>query len=474
MLTKYPIIYNKTPKLSNDFIEIKFPYNGEIIANQSLAQDHDLDEVLENISHAFERACKMSIAERKSALQSIIEGLKDSFEELARTISLEAGKPIKDSRLEVNRAINVFCHSLSICEHIKGEIIDLSSNPGSEKRIGYVHYVPVGPILAITPFNFPLNLTAHKIAPAIAIGCPVIHRPSSKTPLSGYYLAKIIAETKLPDYFYSFLPSKTALVDRIINSRKVKKLSFTGSPETGWKLKAKANFMKATLELGGNASCIVSSDADVNNAVSRCIKGAFSYSGQVCISIQKIHIHRKIYDEFAEKFIYEAGRLNYGNPLDENTQIGPIINTESFKRIRKFINEASLKGAEMLLEPSYHGNIITPFVFSNTSTDMLIEREELFGPGVIFHIYDNIEETIDMINSSKYGLQTGIFSNDMREINYVFDRIDTGGLIVNDIPTFRSDSMPYGGVKESGFGREGIMYAVKDMLEPKLMVISRN
>lgn len=472
MTKDYPIIIGKNPRLSNQYIDILNPYNNKVIARQSLASAKDAIEVIENIQSAFIKGKKLSILQRKNIIKEIIRKLHDNSNKLAETISLESGKPITDSRIEVKRTINVFEHSLSISEHIKGEIIDLSSNPGSEGKKGYIHYSPIGPILAITPFNFPLNLIAHKVAPAIAIGCPIIQRPSSKTPLTAYHLAKIINDTDLPDYFYNFMPSKTDLIDYYINSNKIKKISFTGSANTGWKLKNKAFKLPTTLELGGNASCIISKDSHLAKIIPKCIKGAYSYSGQVCISIQKIHIHEDIYDEFANRFINEAKNLNYGNPLDENTIIGPIIDGHSIKKIKDFIGDALEKGASLLLEPSYIDNIITPFILENTKDSMLIETEELFGPGVIFHKFQNIQEVIDSINSSKYGLQAGIFSNNILEVNYLFDNIDIGALIVNDIPTFRSDSMPYGGKKESGTGREGIMYAAREMLEPKLMVIN--
>lgn len=474
MLGDFPIIIGESRKLSSDFIDIINPYNDEIIARQSIASEKDAESVLENIGKAFLKAGSLSILERKEVLLKIIEGINSKFDEIAGIISLEAGKPIIDSRVEVSRAINVFKHSLSICEHSKGEIIDLSSNPGANNYTGYIHYVPIGPILAITPFNFPFNLTAHKIAPAIAAGCPVIHRPSSKTPISGYYLANIITEAQGLPYCYNFLPCKRTIVDKIINSGKIKKLSFTGSPSVGWELKKKANKIKTTLELGGNASCIVSSDVDLTKVINKCIKGAYSYSGQVCISIQKLHIHQDIYEEFSTRFVNEAKNLKAGDPIDKSTNIGPIIDRANIERINDFINDALRKGARLLLAPVSNKNIITPFIFENTNDQMLIETEELFGPGVIFHKYSDLRDTVNIINSSKYGLQAGIFSNNIKEINFVFDNIDIGALVVNDIPTFRADSMPYGGVRESGFGREGISYALKEMLEPKLMLINKN
>ncbi len=473
MLGKYPIIVNNSERFTEKTIKVINPYNGEYLADQCIADEKDIKEILENIGSAFNTARRMSISARKTAISRIISSLRDNAGKIAGIISLEAGKPISDSRIEVSRAINVLSHSLSICEHIKGEIIDLSSNPGGDSRTGYVHYVPVGPVFAITPFNFPLNLAVHKIAPAIALGCPVIHRPSSKTPVSGYLLAKIVSEAGLPDYFYNFIPSRKEDVDIILASREIKKFSFTGSAEIGWELKKKACRVKSTLELGGNASCIISENADINNAVKRCVKGAFSYSGQVCISIQLIHVHSRIYNEFLDRFIDEAKKLKCGDPLKEDTVIGPIIDKDSFSRIGEWVEEAEKKGARLSLKPSYTGNIITPFVIENTSRDMKVETEELFGPGVIIKPYKDINDVINIINSSKYGLQAGIFSDSMDETGHVFENIDIGGLIVNDIPTFRSDSMPYGGVKDSGSGREGIMYAAREMLETKLMVINR-
>ncbi len=472
-MKEYPFFISSKERYSSEKINIINPYDGGTIGTQCLAGTDDIKEVLENIDSSFQKSRKTSILDRKEAISYIMNRLKNDRSEIAKIISLEAGKPVSDARVEVDRAINVFSHCLGLCENIRGEIIDLSSNPGSESRIGYVYYVPVGPMLAITPFNFPLNLAVHKIAPAIALGLPVIHRPSSKTPVTGYYLAKIISGAGLCDYFYSFLPCRSNEVDKIIKSGRIKKLSFTGSPQTGWMLKEKACRLKTTLELGGNASCIVSRDTDIDLAVTKCLRGAFSYSGQVCISIQKIHVQKGVFDEFSEKFKKGARMLKWGDPMCDDTVIGPVIDLDAVNRIKGFIDDALGKGAEFILKPEYHGSIITPFILGNTNREMDIERKELFGPGVTLNPYESIDEAIDIINSSAYGLQAGIFSSNSREIDHVFDSIEIGGLIVNDIPAFRSDSMPYGGVKDSGFGREGIMYAAREMVEPKLMVINR-
>lgn len=340
-----------------------------------------------------------------------------------------------------------------------------------EKKEGHVKYFPIGIVAGIAPFNFPLNLAVHKIAPAIAVGCPIVLKPASATPLSTLELAKIIDKSDLPKGSVSILPMDRKTGNAIVTDERFNLLSFTGSPVVGWEMKKQAGKKKIVLELGGNAGVIVTSLDNIDTVIEKCIVGGFSYSGQICIHAQRFFVQQNIFDTFLEKFTERTKKLKYGDPLDATTDVSVMIDEENALRVESWINEAVVQGAKIICGGKRTGSYVEPTILTNTTTQMKISAEEAFGPIVCIEKYNTIEEAVTLINDTKFGLQCGVFTNLLSEVNYCFNNIETGGVIINDVPTFRVDHMPYGGIKDSGLGREGVKYAMLDMLEPKLLVM---
>ncbi|MFW5721024.1 MAG: aldehyde dehydrogenase family protein, partial [Bacteroidota bacterium] len=339
-----------------------------------------------------------------------------------------------------------------------------------EKKEGLVKYFPVGLIAGIAPFNFPLNLAAHKIAPAIASGNTIIIKPARSTPLSVLELAKIIDQTELPKGAFSVLPMDREAGNQLVTDERFNMLSFTGSPNVGWKMKANAGKKKIALELGGNAGVIVSEQADVDLAVKKCLAGGFAYSGQVCIHVQRIVVHEKVFNKFVNKFISETKNLTFGAPDNESTDISVMIDEENAKRVEEWVNEAVNNGAKILYGGKRKGSFYQPTILTNTKREMKVCALEIFGPVVTVEKFSDFSKAVEMINDSEFGLQAGVFTDSISEMNQSFNEIEAGGIIINDVPTFRVDHMPYGGIKNSGFGREGIKYAISEMMEPRLLV----
>jgi glyceraldehyde-3-phosphate dehydrogenase (NADP+) len=457
---------------SKNKIEVINPYNGEIVANVSEAGDKDLEEAISSAHNSFSLTKKLPTHLRVEALRYIAKRIGEEKEDFAKLITMEAGKPIKDSRLEVDRAINTFTVASEEASRISGEYFPLDLLPSSPGRKAVTGRFPRGTVAAISPFNFPLNLVAHKVAPAIAAGNPVIIKPSSQTPGTALKLAGITGETDYPKGALNALCCPYKIAEILAVDDRIKVLSFTGSPSVGWYLKTLAPKKQVTLELGGNAAVIVHNDSDLDFAVKRCVTGSFSFSGQVCISVQRIFVQNKIFDMFLDKFIEETKKLKIGDPFDENTDIGPMINSSAVDKSMSFIEEALKGGAKLLLGGNRKGNFVEPSVLTEVKPFMKVYCEEAFSPLVSIIPYDNFPEAVDMVNNSLYGLQCGVFTQDIKRILFSFEHIEAGGVIINDIPTYRSDSMPYGGVKDSGFGREGLKYAIEEMTELKLLVLN--
>ncbi|MGQ9617919.1 MAG: aldehyde dehydrogenase family protein [Candidatus Aminicenantia bacterium] len=457
---------------SEIFKDIRNPWDGQICSRVFLAKKEEIDEAVSLADRSFEKTRILPSYERASILEKISVGIDRRKEELVKWIVLQAGKPIRDSRAEVERAIFTFKVASEEAKRIGGEILDLDWRRGVDKRIGIIRRFPIGTILAITPFNFPLNLVAHKVAPAIAVGNPVILRPSTQTPSPSILLGEIIVESGYPEEAISVLPCSHDSIEHLFTDERIKKVTFTGSAEVGWGIKKKAWNKKVTLELGGNAGVIVEKDADLNFAVERVTIGAFSYAGQICISVQRVWIHEDVWEELIERFIERTKKLKVGNPLEEDTDIGPLIDDESAKRVKEWLEEAKSGGAIFLIGGEIKGRLMEPTIITNTKPNMKIFCGEAFAPLVIVEKYRELEEAINGVNNSIYGLQAGIFTNDIKKIYRAFETIDVGGVIVNDVPTFRIDHMPYGGVKESGFGREGIRWAMEEMTEVKLLALN--
>ncbi|MBI3398873.1 MAG: aldehyde dehydrogenase family protein [Deltaproteobacteria bacterium] len=468
----YKFLINGEWRKTSKKEDIKNPYNNETVAHVYFAEGRDLEDAVISSQKAFDITRKLPAYKRAEILKNIAKGLEQRKEELAKTITLEAGKPITDSSTEVSRAINTFQIASEEAKRIEGEVIPLDLLPGSEGKLGIVRRFPIGPILGITPFNFPLNLVSHKVAPAIASGNTIILKPAPKTPVTALLLGEIISESGLPAGGLNIVPCSNTMAEKLVADERIKKLSFTGSAAIGLKLKTMAGMKKITLELGGNAGAIIHSDVDIDFAAKRCVIGAFSFAGQICISVQRIYAQKDIYNAFLDKFLANIKNLKAGDPMDESTNIGPMIDEKAGMKTEEWLKEAVADGAKILTGGKRNGNFFEPTVLTNTKPSMKVCGQEVFAPLVAVEQYERFEDAVSMVNNSIYGLQAGIFTRDIKNIFYAYNELEVGGVIVNDIPTYRADHMPYGGVKMSGFGREGVRYAMEEMTELRLLAIN--
>lgn len=453
-------------------ITVKNPYNDTIVGKVSSAGNADLTSAVDAAHLGFEKTRRLSAAARSEILDKITIELGKRLEEIARTIALEAGKPIRDARIEASRAMNTFGLAAEECKRFGGEVIPLDLLPNTEGRWGLTRRFPVGPIIAISPFNFPLNLIAHKVAPAIAVGNSFIMKPSSSTPLTAMKLAEVIIEAGWPPEAISVIPCRGSAVESIFSDHRLKKLSFTGSPDVGWRLKSLCGKMKVTLELGGNGAVIIDDPATLDKAVGRCVTGAFSYAGQICISIQRIIVREELCDRFIGGFVEKARSLKMGDPLDESTELGPMIDIPSAEKAESWVNQALDNGAELLLGGERKGTMFPPTVLTNVPRSQPAYSSEIFAPVAVVSKYTDFEDALKEVNDSEYGLQAGVFTGDLNRALRAFETLEVGGVMIGDIPTFRIDNMPYGGVKNSGFGREGLRYAMEEMTELRLLTFN--
>lgn len=455
-----------------DAFEVLSPYDGSVVGTVHQGTATHVEAAVRAAQHAFETTRKMASFERQQILLAISGRIKESREEFATLMALEAGKPIRTARAEVDRAIFTFAVAAEEATRIGGEWLPLDLQPSSAGRGGIVRRFPLGPVLGITPFNFPLNLVAHKVAPAIAAGCTMVLKPAPKTPLCALRLAEIAASAGLPDGALNVLPMTNGDAGRLVGDDRLKLLSFTGSATVGWSLKAKAGKKKVVLELGGNAAVTVHSDADVDQAAAKCVVGGFSYAGQSCISVQRIFVQREIEPQFTEKLVAEVQKLKVGDPIEESTDVGPMIDESAARRASEWIDEAVTGGAQLLCGGKRRGTLVEPTVLTHTTPRMKVSCEEVFAPVVVVEPYDDFDEAIRRVNDSPYGLQAGVFTRDARLLFRAFEQIEVGGVIANDMSSFRIDHMPYGGVKDSGMAREGLRYSIEEMTEPRLLVIN--
>ncbi len=451
---------------------ITSPYDHSVLAVVSEATRDDIETAIESAVQAFAVTRKMASHQRAGILRKIVDGIAAQREEFARTICQEAAKPIKTARIEVERAINTFQIAAEESTRIYGEYIPLDTLESTAGRWGLMRRFPLGPVFAITPFNFPLNLVAHKIAPAIAAGCPIILKPAPQTPISSLLLADIVHDAGWPDGALAVMPLSNDDAAVLVADDRIKLLTFTGSAAVGWQLKSRAGKKRVTLELGGNAGVIVHSDADLPYAAHRCVAGGFSYAGQTCISVQRILVHQPVFDRFTQLLLEGVGKLKLGDPMHENTDVAPLIREQDAVRVVEWIDEAVQGGAKLLCGGKRHGAMVEPAVLTGTAPNMRVNCAEIFGPVVTVEPYENFSEALRSINDSAYGLQAGLMTRDALLIQSAFDELEVGGLIVGDVPSFRADQMPYGGVKDSGLGREGLRYSIEDMTERKLMVMA--
>ena len=453
--------------------EVLSPHDGSVVG-EALRPSSDVIELAVKRAVAAAPLMKgMTTRARAAILRRASALIGGRGKELARLIALESGKPMRYAAGEAARAVHTFSEAAEECSRLYGETIPLDTSTPGEGRMGLTGWFPVGPVLAITPFNFPLNLVAHKLAPAIAAGCPVILKPSSETPLTALLLAEILIEAGLPAGALSVLPMSGAEAGLLAERPEIAKVTFTGSAEVGWELKRRAYRKKVTLELGGNAAVVVHEDwGDIDGAAARIAVGGYAYSGQVCISVQRIYVHNSIYAPFMERFVREVSAVKRGNPLDEDTAIGPMISEAEACRVEEWVNEALSEGAAVVAGGPRDGAFYPPTIIENTRRGMKVVDEEVFGPVTAVLGYDDFDEALAGVNDSRFGLQAGIYTKDIGLIRRAFETLEVGGVIAGDIPTFRVDRMPYGGVKESGSGREGLRWAIREMCETRLLVLS--
>ncbi len=469
----YPLYLNNKAMQPNTDLAVTDKYTGEIAFRMAMADAKTIDAGIAGAVAAAEPMARMASYERQNVLQHCVDRFKQRFDELAFALCVEAGKPIKDAEGEVGRLIDTFRIAAEESVRMTGEVQPLDISPRARGYQGMWKRVPIGPCSFISPFNFPLNLAAHKIAPAIAVGCPFVMKPASRTPLGAIIMGEILAETDLPIGAFSILPAHRDGADMFTEDDRLKLLSFTGSPDVGWMLKAKSGKKKVVLELGGNAAVIIDHDADLDDALERVIFGAFYQSGQSCIGVQRIIIHADIYDQFRDMLVTRAKSLVSGNPQDRATFIGPMIDVKEATRLDGWIQDAVAAGATLLCGGKREGAMLEATLLENVGRDTKAYREEAFGPLAMLSKFTDFNAALDEVNDSKFGLQAGIFTRDIFKSLDAWDRLDVGGVVINDVPSYRVDNMPYGGVKDSGLGREGIRFAMEDMTEIRNLIIRR-
>lgn len=471
MKTTYPYYLANIAKQPNTDLEVTDKYTGEVAFRTALADKTAIEEAI-SAAHAAEGEMrKLPSYVRQRILIHCIKRFTERATEFSEILSVEAGKPIKDARGEVTRLIDTFRIAAEECSRLYGEVMPMDISERSKNYQGQWKRIPIGACSFISPFNFPFNLTAHKIAPALAVGCPFVLKPASKTPVSALLIGEVLAETELPKGAFSILPCSRNGADLFTTDERLKLLSFTGSPSVGWDLKAKAGKKKVILELGGNAAVVVDEDANLDDAVSRIVFGAFYQSGQSCISVQRILIHDTIYETFRDKLVAETRKLKAGNPKEESTFIGPMISEEEAIRLEQWIQSAVKHGGKILCGGGRKGAILEATLLENVPKEEKVCAEEAFGPVAVLSRFNEFEAALNEVNDSNFGLQAGIFTQNIYRAYKAWDQLEVGGVIIGDVPSWRVDHMPYGGVKDSGLGREGVRWAMEDMTEIKLLVL---
>lgn len=469
---KYPYYLNNKAVYANEDLEVTDKYTGEVATRCALADSNAIDEGIAGAVRATEPMSKMPSYEKKAVLEHCVTRFGERFDELAMALCIEAGKPINDAEGEVTRLIDTFQIAAEESTRMHGELQALDISPRAKGYQGMWKRVPIGPCSFISPFNFPLNLAAHKIAPALAVGCPFVMKPASRTPLGAIIMGEILAETDLPEGAFSILACSRDGADLFTVDDRLKLLSFTGSPGVGWDLKARCGKKKVVLELGGNAAVVVDADTqNLDDAVDRIIFGAFYQSGQSCIGVQRIMIHEDIYDVMKEKLIAKTIRLVKGDPKIRETFIGPMISEKEASRLHGWIEAAAAAGGKILCGGTREGAMLDATLMESVPLDQDLCVEEAFGPAAVLQKFSTWNDAISMVNDSKFGLQAGIFTRDFYKVQQAWDEMEVGGVVVGDVPSYRVDNMPYGGVKDSGLGREGVVFAMEDMTEIRNLVI---
>jgi acyl-CoA reductase-like NAD-dependent aldehyde dehydrogenase len=467
-----PFYVNGEWRTGEGTFEVHSPFDESVVAEIGVPTSADVEEAIATAASTFQESRHLSVAARSSALDHISKRLAETLDENAELIAREGGKPLKWAKVEGARAVSTFRWASEVLRHGDDELMRLDTEAAFGSRIGLLRRFPFGPVFGITPFNFPLNLVAHKVAPALAVGAPIVVKPASATPIGALRLAELFEETELPKGMYQVLPVRSSVADQMARDERFRKISFTGSPDIGWYLKGLDPKKRVTLELGGNAGVIVHSDADLDLAAARIAFGGYYQAGQSCISVQRVLVASEVYEDFAARLVKEVENLKTGDPMDPTVDVGPVIQRSEVERIDAWVKEAVSQGAEILTGGTFEGPFYHPTLLSEVKPDMKVCREEIFGPVVTISPYETFDEALAIVNDSRFGLQAGVFTNDINRAFQAHREIEVGGVIVNDISAFRADQMPYGGSKDSGFGREGLRFAMEEMTEPRIMVLS--
>jgi acyl-CoA reductase-like NAD-dependent aldehyde dehydrogenase len=467
----YPFYVANAPEQPNQELVVTDKFSGKPATRVALARAPDIERAIAAAERAAPAMARLPAWRRQSVLRHCAKRFTERHEELSVALCIEAGKPIKDARGEVTRLIDTFSLAADECSRGIGEVLSMEVSARAEGYRGMYRRVPIGPVSLISPFNFPLNLAAHKVAPAIAAGCPFVLKPASRTPIGALIIGEVLAETDLPKGAFSILPCSRDGADLFTTDERFKLLSFTGSPEVGWDLKARAGKKKVVLELGGNAACIVTDSADIDAAIPRLVFGAYYQSGQSCISVQRILVHESRYAEVRDKLTKAVAALRHGDPRDEQTFIGPMISESEAQRLERWIGAAVADGARLLCGGTRDGAMLQAALLENVPESCDVNAQEAFGPVAVIAPYRDFDAALETVNRSRYGLQAGVFTRDLKQAMSAWDRLDVGGVVIGDVPSWRVDHMPYGGVKDSGLGREGVRYAIEDMTEIRLLVI---
>jgi len=466
----YDILIGNELTKGTSVIPVVNPFTGEPFAEVCLADSVEIDKAINLAEEAFKKTRVLPSYQRSRICAEVASGIQDRSDEFSKIIAQESGKPLIYARAEVARSVSTFEIASQEALRLDGEMLTLDITESAHGKAGLTRRFPIGPIAGISPFNFPLNLVAHKVAPALACGNPIIIKPASSTPLTALLLGEIVQNTQAIEGSLSVLPCTSKNATPLVEDPRLKMVTFTGSPNVGWDIKKRAGRKKVVLELGGNAGVIVEPDAEIDLAAKKIAFGAFVYSGQVCISVQRVFVHASKYDDFLESLISETQVFRPGDPLDEKVTMGPMIDLENAERIESWVNEAVAEGAKIQTGGKRDKNYYPPTILTNVNPNLPVACSEAFGPILIVNSYTNFNDAIKAVNNTDFGLQAGVFTNNMNKALGAFNQLDVGGVVINDIPTFRVDNMPYGGVKDSGFGREGIKYSLREMTEIKLLV----
>lgn len=471
---QYPLYVANQPIETGSWLDVTDKYSNKVVSRVAQADANTLDKAIAAAVNAEKAMAALKPFEKQKILLHCVNRFKERSDELTQILVIEGGKPLGSAKAEVLRLISTFQLAADAVTQLdQGVVMPLAVTEAAASYRGMTQRVPVGAVSLISPFNFPLNLTAHKIAPAIVAGCPFVLKPASLTPISAIIIAEVLAETDLPQGAFSVVPCHRDAADSMVTDDRFKLLSFTGSDQVGWDMKARCGRKKVVLELGGNAAVMLEDDTDVDAALDRLVAGGYSQAGQVCISVQRILAHEKIYDELKEKFVARVKKLKAADPALADTVVGPMIKEKEAVRLKGWIDDAVKQGASLLAGGELNGVMLEATVLENVSPDADVYKNEAFGPVVILEKYCNFEEGIALINNSRFGLQAGVYTQNLNKMFKAWDELHVGGVIINDVPTFRVDNMPYGGVKDSGLGREGIRAAVLDMTEERVLVIKQ-